>query len=111
MVRLRGGSRIADSRPRAVHTKGAAAKRSGGMPPSPPLNAFRSILVHFRTIFQHGNKLQSLLQISGSRLCHFPEAAAVIFLNVTLAHVMHIFVLGCEIIKRDIHKYIYTNYP
>ena len=33
VVRLRGRSRIADSRPRAVYAKGTAARVSGGMPP------------------------------------------------------------------------------
>ena len=42
MVRLRGGSRIAESRPGAVRAKGPAARGSGGMPPRKCLNFRRS---------------------------------------------------------------------
>ena len=42
MVRLRGGSRIADSRPGAVHAKGAAARGVWGHAPQEFLNFRRS---------------------------------------------------------------------
>ena len=75
MVQLRGGSRIADSRPGVVHAKGAAARGIWGH--APPrnfltLDALRSILVHFWEI-SHNGRASVQTAIAAANLLRYAE--------------------------------------
>ena len=74
MVQLRGRSRITDSRPGAVHAKGAAARGVWGHAPRNflTLDALRSILVHFWAI-SHNGKARVQTAIAAANLLRYAE--------------------------------------